>query len=533
MILLQQLRLYYNTLRYLKGIQIRYQIIHRIKQSIVSIHFYSQHSRKNIFPVLKRYPPCIHFENVYQGDNQFLFLNKTKKFNNGVNWNFQDFGKLWNYNLQYFDFLHDKSIAEQEKISWVDSFAKAILTGEVKAEPFPVSLRLVNWVLFYSSSNYQGEEFKRSLLLQIGYLEKNREFHLLANHLLENNISLAICGFALRDEQFTRRYMQSVLNELDRQVHPDGGHYEGSPMYHCLLLAKLLLLIDVAENHTYELSVLNLLKKKASVMLGWLAAFCLGTKSYSFVNDAAPGIAPEPAELFERGRLMGLEWQPTKLQKSGYRMLGNEHYHLLIDVANIMPAYQPGHAHSDLFHFAMWYQGEPVFSEAGTSTYENNPRRWYERSTVAHNTVSINDGNQSEVWGSFRVGKRAEAIILDDSLTIIKASHNGYVAKYGITHTRTFSLMNPEFLAITDELFPMVDHSCKAVALFHLEPSILVTSIIGNTVQLSNQMKIIFHNADAIESSMYEKAVGFNQLIPAPMISVHFSGKLQTQIFII
>jgi hypothetical protein len=48
--------------------------------------------------------------------------------------------------------------------------------------------------------------------------------------------------------------------------------------------------------------------------------------------------------------------------------------------------------------------------DAGVSGYEGDPFREYARSTRAHNTLMIGGREQSEVWGTFRVGGRAEPV---------------------------------------------------------------------------------------------------------------------------
>ncbi|MCS2404764.1 heparinase II/III-family protein [Bacteroides salyersiae] len=44
--------------------------------------------------------------------------------------------------------------------------------------------------------------------------------------------------------------------------------------------------------------------------------------------------------------------------------------------------YQPGHAHADTFTFELHINNRPVIIDTGTSTYEVNEARFYERSTI-------------------------------------------------------------------------------------------------------------------------------------------------------
>jgi hypothetical protein len=62
-----------------------------------------------------------------------------------------------------------------------------------------------------------------------------------------------------------------------------------------------------------------------------------------------------------------------------------------------------------------------------------------ERATYYHNTITVNAGNQSDVWSAFRIGKRAKLTVLKDDSECIAASHNGYGS---VNVQRTFTNKN-------------------------------------------------------------------------------------------
>ncbi len=301
-------------------------------------------------------------------------------------------------------------------------------------------------------------------------------------------------------------------------------------MYHCILLGKLLLIIDAVKNYSENNINLNFLEAKANKMLGWLESFCSDGETYSHVNDASSGIAPKPAQLFAQAAELGLQWVKSDLKESGYRKFSNSNFDILIDVGNIISSYQPGHTHSDIFNFTLNYKGNPVFIDSGTSTYENNKRREYERSTIAHNCVVINQINQSQVWGSFRVANRASVNISDENNHAIKASHDGYHKKFGAIHFRQFSLKNEESFEIVDKIAQNKNCNISCVAYFHLDTSVHVSETNGNTLQLSNGIKMYFQNADKITINKFKQSCGFNKLINSQKISVSFTNHLFTQI---
>ncbi|MDO4301378.1 MAG: alginate lyase family protein [Clostridia bacterium] len=110
------------------------------------------------------------------------------------------------------------------------------------------------------------------------------------------------------------------------------------------------------------------------------------------------------------------------------------------------------HGHGDALSFQMFVDGEPVFADPGTYIYhcDLNSRNEF-RMTKNHNTVCIDNKNQSEMLGAFLWGKRAECKLIDykvDREKIrIEACHNGYAPNI---HSRIFEYNCADKLRITD-----------------------------------------------------------------------------------
>ena len=98
--------------------------------------------------------------------------------------------------------------------------------------------------------------------------------------------------------------------------------------------------------------------------------------------------------------------------------------------------------------------GERFIVDSGTSTYEPGVQRQHERSTAAHNTVSVDGTDQTEVWGTFRAARMARATLEraeDDGRTItVSGSHDGYRRLPGEpVHRRTW-MVAADQVEITD-----------------------------------------------------------------------------------
>ena len=204
------------------------------------------------------------------------------------------------------------------------------------------------------------------------------------------------------------------------------------------------------------------------LMLSWLHNITYRSGQITMVNDSTFNIAPSSIQLFSYAKNLGIIYQKIPLSDSGYRKIISNNYELFIDVGNIGPDYQPAHAHSDTFNFELINKGKPIIVDRGISTYEKNSKREEERSTNSHNTVEINSQNQSQVWGGFRVARRAKIINLNENDKCISATHDGYKRK-GFMHNRVFE-WSDYYIKIKD--FLNKSSLNKAQAHFHFHSSI-------------------------------------------------------------
>jgi hypothetical protein len=108
--------------------------------------------------------------------------------------------------------------------------------------------------------------------------------------------------------------------------------------------------------------------------------------------------------------------------------------------------------------------------DTGTSTYEAGPRRAYERSTAAHNTVEIDEQDQTEVWGIFRAARRArgtlELVATNGSTVEVVASHDGYRRLPGSPVHRRRWRISPGLVEITDAISGVGTH--RVVSRLHV-----------------------------------------------------------------
>lgn len=507
----------YHTVRHIKLVQLFYQIWYRIKNRFLSIHWYKRYRYSQIRSFQLSVDAILQTGyQEYTTDNRFCFIGLNHHFEDKIDWNYGGHGKLWNYNLQYFSYLLDENIDSATREKLLGQFSEALLNDHIKPEPYPVSLRIVNALLFHNRYPIKDPEILRVLYMQVKYLEHNLEYHLLANHLLENAFSLYIASLFFEDSHLYKKAYVLLTDQLAEQILSDGGHYECSPMYQSILLSKLFLSIEVArQSSLVAVSELAFLQKKAESMLGWMNAYSFPDGSWALMNDAAEGVAPTTPQLNQAADYLQLMPASVRLNESGFRKLSGINWEIIIKTGNVQPSFQPGHVHADILSFCLWNKGKQVIVDPGTSTYTISPQRSKERSTAVHNTVSVVAHNQSDVWGGFRVGRRATCKLLVDQSDRIEAILFNYGGT-SLQHKRTF-ITQSDVLVIKDEVNGNENLANLCLGSLQLDNEV-IESIVGDTIQFEDGLSLLVANTTVVqETSSFAKK--FNQLQPAVRIT--------------
>ncbi len=504
----------YNTIKYLKLKQIYFRLFYFIRNKYRRKAGYTYPIFENIASYNLELDKSIDNSVSYLKKNSFTFLNLSKLFENNIDWNFSDFGKLWTYNITYFDFLNQNDISKDEALELIYDFIESESILKDALEPFPISLRGINWVKFLSYEKIEDEKIDSILYKHYQILLDNLEYHLLGNHLLENGYSLLFGAYYFQDDMLYTKAKEILLAELKEQILSDGAHFELTPMYHQIMFFRLLDCINLVKNNDFKnQELLSFLETIASKMSAWLRNITFKNGDIPLLNDSAFGIAPTSAHLLEYAKKLNVQSADLQLNESAYRKIDKEKYECIIDIGNIGPDYIPGHAHSDTFNFVINLENMPFIVDTGLSTYETNNTRISERKTSAHNTVEINNKDQSHVWGGFRVANRAKIIHIDEKKDFIQASHDGY-KQDGIIHTRSWTFEENRIF-IEDSLSKNVD----AIARIHFHPTITKEMILEK----------IFCEKD-IKLSTYNYAPKFNTLIEAIVIEIAFEKYLEMEI---
>lgn len=516
-----------KTVSFLKPIQAFYQVKYKLATK-KPLSAYKLHFRETCPLSFFQFPFQKRILEIQDQKFSFSFLNLASTYEDQIDWNEQGHAKLWNYNLQYLDFLKQEDLEVAMKARLLQDIYSWLWDDRLPLEPYPASLRIMNVIRFLESNQIPKVDkaaIQTYLLAELNYLSQKLEYHLLANHLLENAFALWMGALYFKDAGWKKKGEKLLKEELEKQILLDGAHFELAPMYHQIILFRVLESFHLTSE---QFPVRILLKEKAELMLGWLKQMTFEDGSLPHFNDTTEGIAQSANELLSIGELLGIRAKKINLKESGYRVFQIQNLRLIADVEGIKPSYQPGHAHADTFSFVLHEGIIPVIVDPGLSTYNISGRREWERSTRAHNTLTIDDKNSSEVWAGFRVGRRAKVEIRKDSGFHVKGVHDGF---FPALHSRTFQIENSG-ISITDEVSGDISPESQKVIRFYLHPTIQPELIDTNSVRLTSSLNIQFSGADTIEFSSYEFCRGFNLLEKALVIEIRLKENSIKSLFI-
>jgi uncharacterized heparinase superfamily protein len=375
-----------------------------------------------------------------------------------IGWDGGTVDRLWRYHQHYFDDVTGEGGAgradwHQDLISrWIAENPPGKGTGW---EPYPTSRRIVNWIKMDLEGNRLCPDAAASLAVQARWLARHLEWHLLGNHLLANAKGLFFAGLFFEGAEpnsWTSTAVDILRKQIPEQVLGDGGHFERSPMYHAIVLEDFLDIVNLANAYARHAGdavqkVVEPLRAVVAPMLRWLAAMIHPDGEIAFFNDSAFGNAPSYACLRAYATELGvpeITSQPVELlllEESGFVRIEKGPLVAILDVGTVGPDYLPGHAHADTLSWELSFEGVRTLCNSGTSVYGIGPERQRQRGTAAHNTVTIDGADSSEVWAGFRVARRAEPVGLSLAQSsqgiIVSCGHNGYARLPGKPgHTR-------------------------------------------------------------------------------------------------
>jgi uncharacterized heparinase superfamily protein len=373
---------------------------------------------------------------VYLGEHRFRLLGRELCLALPQAWSDAALGRKFLMELNTFNWLRGCNGEDGAALleSWVAAQGQP---GGPGWHPYMTSQRIGNWLLWSRAGHDLSPAARVSLVQQLRYLENRLAYDECDHKLVSNARALLFAGHCLSQPRagHWRRRGEAILSRwLPRLVLGDGGYRGASPMYHSALLLDLL---DIANLYRSRGEAPpEALARVVPAALRWLRGLCHPDGNLALFNDCAFDVTVAPAELDAYALRLG--WSDTGppgegcelFAETGFARLQAGAALLLADVGPLGPDCAAAHGHADTLSFEFSLGRRRVFVDGGLSTYEDLAQRLCERGTAAHNTLLLDGRNSSDVWGLFKLGRRARILALETGEAgasyWVKASHDGY-----------------------------------------------------------------------------------------------------------
>lgn len=367
-------------------------------------------------------------------------------------------------------------------------------------------------------------DLSQALALNAQHINKFLSTYFSPNtHLLGEGVGLFFIGLLCPRLHSAWNWRDSgwkiILNEAQRQVRPDGMHFEQSMYYHTYALDFFLHSRILAERN--QVPIPQSFDQTIEKMLETTVEFASAGPAPQFGDDDG-GRVFDPSRnqqehmldplvigsvlcdradfktksiqkteellwlLGGRGVQGFSELLPQKPKSDSFAMeaggvyvmrsSGLTPYQLVVD-AGPQGAGRSGHGHADALSVQLTANEKPLLIDPGTFSYADpcRERDWF-RGTAAHNTVQVDDSSQADPAGPFEWTSRANGAldtwITGKTFDFFVGTHTGYSQLPSpVQHHRFIFHLKSRFWVIRDVLEGAGLH--KVAASWHFAPGAL------------------------------------------------------------
>jgi uncharacterized heparinase superfamily protein len=299
-----------------------------------------------------------------------------------------------------------------------------------------------------------------------------------------------------------RATLRRLIDELDRQILPDGGHISRNPQALVELLLDLLPLRQVLANRNIAppQPMLNAIER----MMPMLRFFRHGDGSFGHFNGVGPTAPELVATVLAYDDARGAP--VANAAHSGYQRLEAARSIILMDTGKPPPVNVSSEAHAGCLSFELSNGLRRIVVNCGLPATNREAWRNVARATAAHSTVVFSDVSSCRFLesGSFKrlfggspivAGPNNVTVAREETPdgTMLRASHDGYAERFGAIHQRTLMLTK--------------DGN-------HLEGEDVFTSSVGDQLPREDEFAIRFHLHPTVRATLLSDGRGVMLMLP-------------------
>ncbi len=402
--------------------------------------------------------------------------------------------------------------------NWINN--NPYLMGINWTSSLELAIRLISWSYAINTLNLSGYKIPEIVMLELinsiyqhtHYINNHISAYSSANnHLIGEAAGLCISGCLYNlgaiSKKWRKKGLSILLEELDKQFFNDGMNKEQALAYHCFSLDFYILSFLILEKNGHKIpkKAWDKLNKIVNVLMhftdnnfnipnigdsddGYVTGFITDYKKniLSLFNTGAILFnSPEykykakesldiknlwyfGAESIDKHNAIKPEKPAEKsklLKESGYYIFNHDNIKAYFDIGNLGFLSIAAHGHADALSFCLSVNDTEFLIDPGTYAYHSK-KEWrnYFKGTAAHNTVMVDDLNQSEIGGNFLWLKKAniylEKMLSNNNFEYIRAWHDGYIKqKAKVKHQREILFVKTGYFIIVDRLLTEKDNN--------------------------------------------------------------------------
>ncbi len=414
----------------------------------------------------------------------------------------------WQRELHGFGWLRDlraadSRISRQNARALVDDWIKHCGRWHTIGWEAPViTRRVMAWLAHSPFILEDGDHdfynrFLRSLIRQVRYLRRTiNETHDGVERLQAAIAIAAACISMSGQGRFARQSIRRLDQELTRQILSDGGHISRNPRAVIEILSDLLPVRQAFVAQGLELPEAML--QSVDRMMPIMRFFRHGDGAFAHFNGMGSTPTDLVATILAYDDARGSP--PANVPYTGYQRLTGGSSVVIMDTGAPPPLAVSEDAHAGCLSFEFSSGLHRIIVNCGVSGRSNEMWRKVSRSTAAHSTATIEDTSSCRFLNDRPFGRWLGAPVIsgprhvpverDDDVTgtRVTASHDGYVAGFGIVHKRDIRLSaDGSVLDGIDSFAPQGragDHGDLFAIRFHLHPSIKPSLLRSGTTVL-------------------------------------------------
>jgi len=362
----------------------------------------------------------------------------------------------WNESAHRFSFLADLAALASEEggraareltADWLKRFERI---EDVAWRPDVTGDRLYAWIAFYEFlAAGPGDAALRQALLQ-SLARQMRHLARAWRHAsglarLRALRGLVAGAAAVEDKRRLGRAREFLARECKIQVLPDGGHPSRSPFAVLAALSTLIEARDALQAASAEIpaALLSAIDRAAPL----LRFFRHGDGKLALFNGSSEGNAATVERVLQRSQ-SGAK-PPPRAPYMGYERLQAGESLVILDCGTIPPRSWDENAHAGSLALEMSVGTERILVNCGARLRVENRAemdRWRAamRATAAHSTLILADTSSAEigpdghfVGPAFAAASKRSA---ENGGQYVWASHDGYRAAFGLSHSREIYL---------------------------------------------------------------------------------------------